>query len=89
MDAPVIERGERVMTKEELENVSGYRSPSRQVEWVRSQLGITPAVRADGRPSLTWTAYERALLQSRATGPQRQDSYADDEAPPNWNRPRR
>ncbi len=79
--------GQRCMTKQELTNVSGFSSPSKQVSWVRQHLAIEPAIKADGRPSLTWGAYERALLARRAgTLP---GSDTPTEAPPNWGKPRR
>lgn len=78
------EIGQRCMTKLELSNVSGYKNPSKQVQWVREHLAIEPAIRADGRPSLTWATYERALLARRAG--QKPGEAAQSEAPPNWNR---
>lgn len=79
--------GQRCMTKQELADVSGFRTPSKQTAWVREHLAIEPAIKADGRPSLTWGAYERALLARRAGSQPGSDQ--DTEAPPNWSKPRR
>lgn len=79
--------GQRSMTKQELADVSGFLTPSKQTAWVRQHLAIEPAIKADGRPSLTWAAYERALLARRAGSLPGTDQAA--EAPPNWSKPRR
>ena len=75
---------QRCMTGPELSDVSGYNTPGKQVQWVRQHLAIEPAIRADGRPSLTWATYERALLARRSG--QKPGESAQSEAPPNWSR---
>lgn len=81
----VIERpaGTRRLTADDLLDITGFRSPSRQCQWVRDHLGLEPAPRADGRPSITWEVYEQARLRVPQTG--KPDSGRA-EAPPNWNR---
>ncbi|WP_414709959.1 DUF4224 domain-containing protein [Roseateles sp.] len=84
MTEATLERtAHRCMTADELTEVTGFRSPSRQRQWVRDHLGIEPAPRADGRPSITWAVYEQARL-ARLNGAPADTSRR--EAPPNWNR---
>lgn len=42
-----------LLTKEDLEQLSGLTQPAAQVKWLKSQ-GINHFVRNDGRPSVTW-----------------------------------
>lgn len=73
----------RCMTAADLFEVTGFRSASRQCQWVRDHLGLEPAPRADGRPSITWAVYESARLGRVAVQAQ---AGTRPEAPPNWNR---
>jgi hypothetical protein len=42
-----------LLTKDELEQLSGLTQPAAQVKWLKTQ-GINHFVRNDGRPSVTW-----------------------------------
>jgi hypothetical protein len=44
----------------EFEEITGAKSPAKQCENLRKN-GIRFTVRADGRPSLSWEAYNRQL----------------------------
>ena len=44
----------------EMEELTGAKTPSKQVEVLRKN-GIRFTIRADGRPSLTWEAYNRQV----------------------------
>lgn len=45
---------------DEMEELTGAKTPSKQCEVLRKN-GLRFTVRADGRPSLSWEAYNRQL----------------------------
>jgi hypothetical protein len=53
------------LTDAELKDYTGYKTPAKQVEWVRAHLKLDPPVGADGRPRLTWAVIEQATLARR------------------------
>ncbi|CAL8474575.1 DUF4224 domain-containing protein [Caballeronia sp. S22] len=55
----------RLMTPEELKEITGLSRHSKQAEWFRTTFGIDIVRSSDGRPVVTWALYE-ALLARRA-----------------------
>jgi hypothetical protein len=51
-----------------LQALTGYKHGSKQVQWVRDNLGLEPMVGADGRPRLTEHIVEQAALARRTGG---------------------
>ncbi|HCZ48006.1 MAG TPA: hypothetical protein DCZ11_03255 [Gammaproteobacteria bacterium] len=49
------------LTPAELAALTGYRRPSKQIRWLREQLRVSPAVRPDGTPAVTWEAINAAM----------------------------
>lgn len=56
----------RLMSEQDLIDVTGKRRPSAQVEWFKQHFGVTPVQRADKRIILTWAAFEG--LQAKRAG---------------------
>jgi Domain of unknown function (DUF4224) len=56
------------LKSEQLKELTGYTMASKQVEWVRKNLGIEPPLRRDGRPSISQEVVDAATLLRR-TGP--------------------
>lgn len=54
------------LSAEELQALTGYKHASKQIQWVRTQLGLEPPIGADGRPRLTWDVVNTATLSRRA-----------------------
>lgn len=81
------------LKQDQLEALTGYARPSKQVEWVRKNLGIEPPLRRDGRPSISQEVVDAATLLRR-TGPTPVVGIADALAElkpagtpgPNWRR---
>lgn len=57
------------LKREQLEALTGYSQPSKQVEWVRKNLGIEPPLRRDGRPSISQEVVDAATLRRRPGTP--------------------
>ena len=55
------------LKREQLEALTGYTQPSKQVEWVRKHLGIEPPLRRDGRPSISQEVVDAATLRRQPT----------------------
>lgn len=53
------------LTPAELQELTGYKNGSSQRRWILAQLGITPAIGADGRPRLTRDVVNNAMLARR------------------------
>lgn len=56
----------RLMTEQDLQDVTGVKRHSAQMSWFKRHFGITPVQRADGRIILTWAAFEG--LQAKRAG---------------------
>jgi hypothetical protein len=56
----------RLMSENDLRDVTGLKRHSLQADWFRRHFGITPVQRADGRIILTWAAFE--ALQAKRAG---------------------
>lgn len=56
---------DRLMTAEDLEQVTGFVRYSKQVEWFRRELGVKVARRSDGCPVVTWDTFI-AIQKKRA-----------------------
>lgn len=52
---------DRLATDVELEELTGYVAPGKQLETLRRH-GLRPVVRADGRPRVTFAALTAAML---------------------------
>ena len=52
---------DRLATDVELEELTGYSSPGKQLETLRRH-GLRPVVRCDGRPRVTFAALTAAML---------------------------
>ena len=53
------------LTPEDLHALTGYRQPRKQVEWLRSELGLEPPIGADGRPRVSQAVVDQATLARR------------------------
>lgn len=60
------------LKRDQLEALTGYTQPTKQVQWVRKHLGIEPPLRRDGRPSISQEVVDAATLRrqpaSQVTG---------------------
>ena len=56
----------RLMTEQDLQDVTGVKRHGAQMAWFKRHFGITPVQRADGRIILTWAAFEG--LQAKRAG---------------------
>ncbi len=56
----------RLMSEQDLQDVTGKKRHTAQVTWFKSNFGLTPVQRKDGRIILTWAAFEG--LQARRAG---------------------
>ena len=70
------------LTPQELKDLTGYKMASKQVAWVRDQLGINAPVGADGRPRLTWEVVNAATLGRHASAA----TVTSAGVSPNWSR---
>lgn len=57
---------DRLMTAEEIEQMTGWKRYSKQVQWFADQFGVKVAVCADGSPVMTWTNFN--ALNARRLG---------------------
>lgn len=51
----------RILSDAELEELTGYKAPGKQLEALR-RIGLIPLIRADGRPRVTDDAVTQAML---------------------------
>jgi len=51
----------RILSDAEMEELTGYQVASKQLESLR-RMGLTPVIRADGRPRITDDALTQAML---------------------------
>lgn len=51
-----------VLSREALQALTGFRNPSKQVEWFRKELGLEPPIGADGRPRVSQAVVDQATL---------------------------
>jgi hypothetical protein len=56
----------RLMSEQDLRDVTGLKRRSLQAVWFQRHVGITPVQRADGRIIMTWSAFE--ALQAKRAG---------------------
>lgn len=56
----------RLMSEQDLRDVTGLKRKSLQMEWFRRNFGVTPVQRADGRIIMSWSAFEG--LQAKRAG---------------------
>lgn len=53
------------LTRDELISHTGYKQPSKQLEWFRRELGIDPPKGRDGYPTITQEVIDAATLAKR------------------------
>ncbi len=56
----------RLMSEQDLRDVTGLKRHSLQVRWFVQHFGVTPVQRADGRIIMSWSAFEG--LQAKRAG---------------------
>ncbi|KWO62647.1 DUF4224 domain-containing protein [Burkholderia territorii] len=56
----------RLLSEQDLIDVTGKKRHSAQVAWFKLHFGLTPVTRADGRIIITWSAFEG--LQAKRAG---------------------
>lgn len=56
----------RLMSEQDMQDVTGKKRHSAQAAWFKLHFGLTPVQRADGRIILTWAAFE--ALQAKRAG---------------------
>jgi hypothetical protein len=56
----------RLMSKEDLERVTGRKRYGKQIEWFREQFGVNVVRSGDGSPVITWATFEG--LQAKKAG---------------------
>ncbi len=56
----------RLMSEQDLHDVTGLKRHSAQAAWFQRIFGICPVQRADGRIIMTWAAFE--ALQAKRAG---------------------
>ncbi|MCY0388454.1 DUF4224 domain-containing protein [Robbsia sp. Bb-Pol-6] len=56
----------RLMSEQDLRDVTGFKVCSAQMRWFQRQFGLSPVQRADGRIILTWATFE--ALQAKRVG---------------------
>lgn len=56
----------RLMSEQDLRDVTGLKRKSLQMEWFKRNFGVTPVQRADGRIIMSWSAFEG--LQAKRAG---------------------
>ncbi|WP_429498894.1 DUF4224 domain-containing protein [Robbsia andropogonis] len=56
----------RLMTKSDIEEVTGKKRPTAQVQWFIRNFGLHPVQAAGGRIILTWATFEE--LQAKRAG---------------------
>jgi hypothetical protein len=59
----------RLMSHNDLKDVTGKKRHSAQVSWFKLHFGITPVQSADGRIILTWAAFEGLQAKRAGVGP--------------------
>jgi hypothetical protein len=57
---------DRLMTAEEIEQMTGWKRYSKQVQWFMDQFSVKVAVCADGSPVMTWANFN--ALNARRLG---------------------
>lgn len=70
----------RLMSEQDLIDVTGKKRHSAQVSWFKQHFGLTPVQSADGRIILTWAAFEGLQAKRAGVGPAA--SGANTERPP-------
>lgn len=68
------------LSGEELHKLTGYKIGSKQRAWLREQLGLEPAMGADGRPRVTEEVVNQAMLARRPGAAHTQPRTGQ----PNW-----
>ncbi|MCG5259792.1 DUF4224 domain-containing protein [Cupriavidus gilardii] len=56
----------RLMSEQDLRDVTGLKRHKLQILWFQRQFGVTPVQRADGRIIMSWSAFE--ALQAKRAG---------------------
>lgn len=56
----------RLMSEQDLKDVTGLKRHSLQVRWFVKHFGVTPVQRADGRIIMSWSAFEG--MQAKRAG---------------------
>ncbi len=56
----------RLMSEQDLRDVTGLKRHKLQVVWFQRHFGVTPVQRADGRIIMSWSAFE--ALQAKRAG---------------------
>jgi len=56
----------RLLSQKDIEDVTGKKRPSAQLDWFKRCFGFQPPQRADGRIILPWATFE--ALQARLAG---------------------
>lgn len=56
----------RLMSEQDLRDVTGFKRRSLQMEWFKRNFGVKPVQRADGRLIMSWSAFEG--LQAKRAG---------------------
>ncbi|KAI3591613.1 hypothetical protein D9X30_3438 [Cupriavidus sp. U2] len=56
----------RLMSEQDLRDVTGLKRPKLQMLWFERHFGVTPVQRADRRIIMTWAAFE--ALQAKRAG---------------------
>lgn len=69
VSSPVLAVTPILLTDAELQTLTGYRRPSKQIDWLR-QHGVRFMVGADGRPRVL-----RAELETRHYQPRREPNF--------------
>lgn len=56
----------RLMSEQDLRDVTGLKRKSLQMAWFKRNFGVVPVQRADGRIIMSWSAFEG--LQAKRAG---------------------
>jgi hypothetical protein len=56
-----------LMTAEDLARVTGKKRYGKQVEWFKTEFGISVTRAADGKLSMTWVQYDALLARKNGT----------------------
>lgn len=59
---------ERLLTDADLAELTGVEQPAAQIRVLREH-GLSPVIRRDGRPRLTWRAVSEAMVAKPAAEP--------------------
>lgn len=72
------------LDQKQLEGLTGYVQPKKQVEWLRKELSIDPPIGADGRARVSQAVIDKATLARRTGGTDAASGNSHQSTGPKW-----